>query len=410
MEQSYLFFAGVDWATEKHDVAVISEARALLGEFQVGNSADGLNDLAAKLSDACGGRLESMAVAIETPRGPVVETLVERGFHVFSINPKQLDRFRDRHAPAGSKDDSLDAFVLADSLRTDMPCFRRIQLSDASTILLRELSRLDGDLGETKNRLTNQLREQLMRFHPEMLQLSPSADEPWFWALIEATGDFASVAKFSSRAAKKLLTDHGIRRWKTEDLLQTVRAPRVTVAPGTTEAAMLHARVAITQLRVVMEQRHQIRKQIDCLLSGLAESSPEGCEPRDAAILCSLPGVGKIVAATVLAEASQAISERDYAAFRAHAGVAPITKRSGKRRTVLMRQACNERLRNAIYHWSRVSVQRDDISRQKYSALRARGHSHGRALRSVADSLLRVLFGMLKHRTLFNAAQRAAAT
>jgi transposase len=51
-----------------------------------------------------------------------VEVLVERGFHVFAVNPKQLDRFRDRHMVAGAKDDRRDALVLADSLRTDQPC------------------------------------------------------------------------------------------------------------------------------------------------------------------------------------------------------------------------------------------------------------------------------------------------
>jgi hypothetical protein len=63
---------------------------------------------------------ESVAIGIEIPRGAVVETLVERRFAVYSLNPKQMDRFRDRHSVAGAKDDSRDALVIADSLRTDM--------------------------------------------------------------------------------------------------------------------------------------------------------------------------------------------------------------------------------------------------------------------------------------------------
>ena len=64
-----------------------------------------------------------VGVAIETPRGPVVESLMERGIAVHSINPKQLDRFRDRLSPAGAKDDRRDARVLASALRTDPHCF-----------------------------------------------------------------------------------------------------------------------------------------------------------------------------------------------------------------------------------------------------------------------------------------------
>jgi transposase len=403
----YRFFAGIDWATELHEVSVISADREALGSFRVANGVEGLCDLAKRLADYAGGDLDAIAVAIETPRGPVVETLVERGFHVYSINPKQLDRFRDRHAVAGSKDDRLDAFVLADSLRTDRPCFRRVKLSDEKMILLRELSRIDEDLAQSRNRFSNRLREQVMRFHPELMQLCPSADEPWFWELLELTGEPEAASRFTSKHAKALLGKHCIRRFKTMDIVKAARGPRVTVAPGTVTAAMRHIRVAVAQLRIVHAEGQKVRKEIGELIDSLAGGSEES-EPRDAAILCSLPGVGKLVAATMLAEAPQAIAERDYAAFRAHAGIAPVTKRSGKRLSVMMRQACNERLRNSVYHWSRVSVQKDMISRLKYSSLRARGHSHGRALRSVADGLLRQLFGMLKSRSLYDPARRQA--
>jgi hypothetical protein len=66
-------------------------------------------------------------------------------------------------------------------------------------------------------------------------------------------------------------------------------------------------------------------------------------------------------------------------------GVAPVTKRSGKRCIVSMRQTCHMRLRGAVYHWARVAIQHDELSHRRYAELRKRGHSHGRALRGVAD-------------------------
>jgi len=126
-----------------------------------------------------------VAIAIEIPRGAVVETLVERGCHVYAINPKQLDRFRDRYSMGGAKDDRRDAFVLADSLRTDQPCFRRVRLDDPQVIQLRELSRVDEDLQREGNQLANRLRDQLHRFYVQALKLCPAADEPWLWTLLE---------------------------------------------------------------------------------------------------------------------------------------------------------------------------------------------------------------------------------
>jgi transposase len=107
------------------------------------------------------------------------------------------------------------------------------------------------------------------------------------------------------------------------------------------------------------------------------------------AILRSLPGIGRINLATLLAEASGPVSRRDYSALRTLTGVAPVTKRSGKMCVVMMRSAAHGRLRDAVYHWARVAVQRDPASGDRYAALRKRGCSHGRALRGVADRLLR---------------------
>ena len=69
-------------------------------------------------------------MAIEVPHGPVVDTLIDRGFVVYAINPKQLDRLRDRFSVAGAKDDRRDAYVLGDGVRTDRRLFRRVHVAD----------------------------------------------------------------------------------------------------------------------------------------------------------------------------------------------------------------------------------------------------------------------------------------
>ena len=135
-------------------------------------------------------------------------------------------------------------------------------------------------------------------------------------------------------------------------------------------------------------------------------------EHRDVTILDSLPGVGRTVLVTMLAEAPDALQHRDYHALRGLCGSAPVTRRSGKSRIVMRRRACNRRLSNAVYNWGRTAIQNDPISRTKYYALRARGHGHPRALRSVVDRLLYVACAMLKKGTLFDpsiAAKESAA-
>ncbi len=170
-----------------------------------------------------------------------------------------------------------------------------------------------------------------MRFHPDLLKLNPSADEQWFWDLLEATGDSGKANSFSLAKARNLLAKYHIRRHAAQDVLQAAKAERVTVAPGSTAATMLHIKAAIAQMRVVDEQRKQVRKEITALLGKLAAPEAVADKASDVTIILSVPGIGNLVAATLLAEASQALTELDYKALRAYSGIAPVTKRSGKR-------------------------------------------------------------------------------
>jgi len=406
----FVFFVGIDWGTEAHQVCVLDAQGQPLGERQVLHTAAALEALLgwlAKLSD--GGAPSAMAMAIEVPRGPLVETLLERGLTVFSLNPKQLDRFRDRYFPAGAKDDRRDALVLASALRTDRHCFRLVRRDDPQILRLRDLSRLDEELGVNFRRYACQLREQLQRYYPQLLVLCPQADEPWVWSVLEAAPDAAKGRRLSQARIEKLLRAHRVRRLCAAAVVEQLRAPGFALVPGTVEAASEHALLLLPHLRLLAQQRAALAARTETVLEQLAgEETVEGekQQHRDVTILRSLPGAGRVVAATMLAEAGQALVERDYHALRAYAGVAPLTRQSGKHRGVQMRYSCNERMRNATYHWARVSTQHDAVSKEHYRRLRARGHSHGRALRGVADRLLAVLCAMLRSRTVYDPSLR----
>jgi transposase len=353
-----------------------------------------------------GGSPQQIAVGLETPHGVLVDTLLEHAFPVFAINPKQLDRFRDRFSAGGAKDDRRDAHVAADALRTDRRAFRPVRPDDPQIIQLRELSRMLDELQVEEARLANRLREQLSRVHAAWLDLSPAADEPWLWTILGDAPHPEVWAQLPRRRITPALRAHRIRRLTAEDVVAALRQPRLTVAPGVTEAVAIRIAALTPQLRLLHEQRTTAAQQMDRLLEQLAgpkAADDERREHRDVEILRSLPGVGRIVTATMLTEAAGPLADRDYLTLRAYAGAAPVTKRSGKRAFVVqMRYACKQRLRQALYHWSRTSIQGDAAARAYYDGLRRRGHSHARALRSVADRWLRILVAMLKTRTLYD--------
>src|SRR5918912_218786 len=152
---AYHWYVGIDWGSQQHQVCVLDRDRHVVGERVVDHDGSSLAQLATWLWALSAGQPQRVAVAIEVPRGAIVEGLIEHGFHVFAINPKQLDRFRERHSGAGAKDDRRDALVLADSMRTDRPAFRRVQTDHPLIIQIRALSRAEDDLQIDLNRLTN---------------------------------------------------------------------------------------------------------------------------------------------------------------------------------------------------------------------------------------------------------------
>jgi transposase len=409
--QTFKYYAGIDWASDHYDVCVVDANGTALDKKQVEHSGDGIRECIAWLLQRAGGQASSIAVAIEITRGAMVESLIENQLAVFALNPKQMDRFRDRHTVAGAKDDDLDAWVMADSLRTDPRCFRRLALDEPAMLRLRELSRIAEDLQTDRSRLANQLWEQLRRYYPQMLKLSPAADEEWLWDVLETAPLPGLAGTLKPAQVKAILQAHRIRRLSAEQVLEQLRQPALRLAPGAAEAASEHVLLLLPRLRLLHQQREATAKHIRSLLEELSTpSGEEGCEHRDAEILLSLPGIGPVIAATMLAEASQPLRDRDYQALRHYAGAAPVTKRSGKRKVVIMRYACNQRLRDALYHWSRTSMQNDARAKQHYDDLRRAGHSHGRALRGLADRNLAMLVSMLKSNTLYDAARRACAT
>lgn len=401
----YHWFVGIDWGSQHHQVCVLDHDRHMVAEKAVDHDGASLAQLVTWLWTLSEGQPQDVSVAIEVPRGAIVEGLIERGFHVFAINPKQLDRFRDRHSMAGAKDDRRDAFVLADSLRTDQPSFSRLRLDEPRLIMLREFSRAEEVLLEEFRRTANRLRDQLHRFYPQMLPLSSAADEAWLWDLIELAPTPAHVTEVSEAQVQQVLKAHRIRRVKAYEVLACLQAPALPVAPGVLEAAQAHCGFLLPCLRVLAEQLRVCAHKVQALLTTLAEVGGETEGPSDVAIVLSLPGVGRKITAWLFAEASQALAERDYQVLRSHGGVAPVTRQSGKRRQVVMRRGCNQRLRHALYHMARVAVQGDSHFGGVYAALRAKGQRHGQALRNLGDRLLRILMAMLRDRTCYDASR-----
>ena len=169
------WFAAIDWGSERHQACVLNAQGKIMGERAFAHGGAGLAALCDWLV-AVAGDPGKVAVATEVPHGPVVDAVLDRGFAVHAINPKQLDRLRDRFSIAGAKDDRRDARVAASGLRTDPHLFRPVQAGDPAIVELREWSRLAEELQGERVRLSNPRKSRAISRHPPAaLALLPAA-------------------------------------------------------------------------------------------------------------------------------------------------------------------------------------------------------------------------------------------
>jgi transposase len=166
-------FCGIDWARDDHAIAIIDSGGRVVFRSVIEHSTKGLRDLIAVLS-----RHGVTEVAIERSDGPVVEALLDAGLAVVVINPNQIKNLRSRYGSAGNKDDRFDAFVLADTLRTDRARLHPLTPDSAATTALRALCRARKDLVIHRVRVANQLRAHLNRVYPGPVGLFDALDSP----------------------------------------------------------------------------------------------------------------------------------------------------------------------------------------------------------------------------------------
>src|SRR5450755_1175367 len=149
-------FAGIDWATEKHDVLVSNELGEKLLAATFAHDENGLSALCRTLV-----KMEVVLVAIERPDGVVVERLLDAGLRVLALHPNKVAAARDRFRVSGGKSDRFDAFVLCELARTDSHRFRVLEPDSDQTKALRALTRGREDLVSARTALSNQLRAEL---------------------------------------------------------------------------------------------------------------------------------------------------------------------------------------------------------------------------------------------------------
>jgi transposase len=396
LRRGAVIFVGDDWAEAHHDVCVLDEHGERLAKRRVPEGLAGIAQLHALLAEHTAEPSE-VVIGIETDRGLWVAALLETGYAVYAINPLAASRYRDRHSVSGAKSDPGDAQVLADLVRTDRHQHRPVAADSTLAEAVKVLARAHQSLIWTRQRQVNQLRSTLREFYPQALvAFAGELGELDALAVLARAPSPAEGRLLSLSALRSTLRRAGRERnldQKARQIQAALRSDQLAASPQITSAfaASVRATVAVAQ---------ELSRQIDELERELADAF---MSHPDAEILRSLPGLGLVLGARVLAEFGDSPNRyKDAKGRRCYAGTAPITRASGTRHVVLARIARNQRLADACYLWAFSALNSSPGARALYDRQRERGATHHQALRALANRLVGILDGCLRHHTPYD--------
>jgi transposase len=391
-------FAGLDWASKTHAVCVVDAAGAVRARFEIANTGKTFAGLVKRLT-----KLRVTGVAIERCDGPLVEALLDAGLRVVVITPRQVKGLRSRYTGSGAKSDTGDAYLLADVLRTDGHRLTALAQDSDATQVLRALSRTRKQLVASRVGLTNQLRELLERVFPGAVGLFARLDSDVAIAFLRRYPTQHAAARLTqARFAAFLRRIAYCGRTPVDELFARVHdAP---AAGLTATEADGHAVCVLALLRAIEVTRREERELQAEIIERLDAHA-------DAHIFTSLPKAGHGVrAAALLAEIGDVRSRfPDEESLAALAGVAPVTRASGKMTSVGFRWAADKKLRNALIDFADDSRHASPWAKHIYDQAIARGKRHPHAVRILARAWTRIIWRCWQDRVAYDPQQHGGA-
>ncbi len=394
-------FVGDDWAESHHDVEVMDALGRRLAKARLPEGVAGMARLHEMIAKQVGDTPDhevEVLVGTETDRGPWVLALVAAGYTVFGVNPLQAARYRERLGVSGAKSDAADAHMLADMVRTDSHQLRPIAGDTAQAEAIKVVARTHKTLIWERTRTGQRLRHALREYFPAALEAFEDLDAAEALELLARAPDPASAARLTLAqisAALKRAHRRGDLTQRATVIQAALRTEHLGQPEVVTAAYAASVRALVAVLVVVAEQAKTLQGQVEeCF----------GQHPA-AEIVLSQPGLGQILGARVLAEFGD--DPDRYATAKArknYAGTSPITRASGKKKTVMARFVHNDRLIDALMTQAAVAIRSSPGARAYYDRLRARGAAYNTALRQLANRMVGILHGCLKTGTLYDEA------
>lgn len=393
-----MIYVGIDWADNHHDILITDDSAKTLDQFRIDHTCDGFALLHSHLANHQTSP-SLVLIAIETSRGLLVHELLQKGYTVYAINPKAVNRYKDRHVLSKAKSDALDALSLGHLLRTDRHLFQPLKPLPED---YRLLDRLCSDLRKVvdeKSRVTNQVISCLKEFYPKALETF-SLNSQIFIDFLKTFPDHGTLSACTKKAFLTFLKKHRYPYpTKAEELWKTIQSPTLQPDRVIARSGKLRLGMLLDQLENLKEHITHYEQEIRAILDNLPESNP----------IKSLPGVGERLAPELVATLGPN-SKDSHHRFQAAAEIAklsgcvPVVRQSGKWEKVSLRYACVKSLRRTFHDWAFASINYSSWARAFYDYHKDKNQSHCTILRNLGKKWIKILFAVWSKGTSYDEA------
>lgn len=393
-----MIYVGIDWADNHHDILITDDSAKTLDQFRIDHTCDGFALLHSHLANHQTSP-SLVLIAIETSRGLLVHELLQKGYTVYAINPKAVNRYKDRHVLSKAKSDALDALSLGHLLRTDRHLFQPLKPLPED---YRLLDRLCSDLRKVvdeKSRVTNQVISCLKEFYPKALETF-SLNSQIFIDFLKTFPDHGTLSACTKKAFLTFLKKHRYPYpTKAEELWKTIQSPTLQPDRVIARSGKLRLGMLLDQLENLKEHIAHYEQEIRAILDNLPESNP----------IKSLPGVGERLAPELVATLGPNSKDGHHRFHAAEeiaklSGCVPVVRQSGKWEKVSLRYACVKSLRRTFHDWAFASINYSSWARAFYDYHKDKNQSHCTILRNLGKKWIKILFAVWSKGTSYDEA------
>jgi transposase len=395
-------YIGIDWSENKYDMCFMNSAGASIAEQTIRASTDGFLQLDARRR-ALGVPPEGCLVGLETAHNLMIDFLWAYGYpRVYVVPPSVVKASRRRQGQSGARTDLSDARLIADILRTDPHlrwgrCHPRLPPWSPDSLLTRQMRAkvsLILHLTRQTTRLSNRLRAVLLRYYPAATQVFSDLQTQIALHFIAVYPTPQAAAALSWADFQAFAQQHAYRRPKK---LPACFARLQGDFPQASPETVLVYQDEAVQLAQLLLTTVRAKNQAVRTLQALFQQHP------DQAIFASLPGAGDLLAPALLTKFGD--DRRRFpapASVQSLAGTCPVTQKSGKRKRVYFRRACDREFRYIAQQWAMTSLSESAWAITYWNTVRPHCQSDSHAYRCLANRWLAIAWKLWQSRTLYD--------